>query len=115
MEYHIYAYELFSFTIINLAILFTGLVLSYLGFKLFVLGVTGYAAESIKANVSGIKVALINFTPGAFFALLGTIIICFTINKISIDDKLITNGKRDIQECRNNSKNDSLPKLNFSK
>ncbi len=51
----------------------------YLGYKLFILGVTGQASISVQSNtVSG---QLLNAAPGLFFAVGGVVALIFSISK----------------------------------
>lgn len=71
------------FIVKTLPMVVSGLTI-YLGYKLFILGVTGQASLSIQSNtVSG---QLINAAPGLFFAVGGIVALIFSIVKgVSID------------------------------
>jgi hypothetical protein len=54
-----------------------GLVITYLGYRLFILGVTGRASLSV--NSSKLNAQLINAAPGLFFLLGGSSIVAWSI------------------------------------
>jgi hypothetical protein len=60
--------------------LLVGLLLAYMGYKLFKAGVWGEAGD-VEAHFQDNKLVVKRAAPGTFFAILGAIIICFTIFK----------------------------------
>jgi hypothetical protein len=56
-----------------------GILLIYLGFRLFILGVTGEASLVLEANRVGAQ--LINATPGTIFAAFGAAILWRSVSK----------------------------------
>jgi hypothetical protein len=60
--------------------LLVGLLLAYMGYKLFMAGVWGEAGD-IEAHFQDNKLVVKRAAPSTFFAILGAIIICFTIFK----------------------------------
>ena len=63
----------------RILIVVAGIICIYLGYLLFVKGVSGEA--SIKAQKSNVKFQLSNAAPGIFFALFGALILCVTIGQ----------------------------------
>ena len=57
--------------------IFAGLFCTYLGYKLFVLGVNGQASLIVENKTT--KAQLINASPGIFFALFGMALIAFVV------------------------------------
>ncbi len=58
--------------------LVVGSISIFLGYKLFSKGIWGRAGE-LESSFKDIKLVLRNAAPGSFFAVLGALIICFTI------------------------------------
>lgn len=71
------------FALKSIPMFFSGMSI-YLGYKLFILGVTGQASLSVESNtVSG---QLINAAPGLFFSIGGIICLIFSVLKgVKID------------------------------
>ena len=72
--------EILSITIYKVCSLATGVILSYLGYKLFIAGVWGHAgdAEGVFGNN---KLIIKKAAPGTFFILMGALVIGLTIYK----------------------------------
>ena len=61
-----------------------GILALYLGYRLFILGVTGQASLSV--NSSSISGQLLNATPGLFFAVGGVVIlVAVTLKGVNLD------------------------------
>ncbi|MDW3192083.1 MAG: hypothetical protein R8G66_06955 [Cytophagales bacterium] len=72
--------------------LLVGLASCYMGYRLFMNGVWGEAGD-LNAQFGDNKLVLKKAAPGTFFAVLGTVVICFTLWKgLDIDQK--ENGAR---------------------
>lgn len=71
----------------KIASLAAGVILAYMGYKLFMAGVTGNAGSL--AGGDGTKhFELKNAAPGTFFALFGAVVVCFTIfTKLDLETK----------------------------
>ena len=73
-----------SYKIISL---FVGLIFTYMGYRLFMAGVWGEAGD-VEAKFKDTKVIIKRAAPGTFFALFGTIIVCFVVFKeLRFEDK----------------------------
>jgi len=72
--------QIISLTIYKLTSLVTGVLLSYMGYKLFMAGIWGNAGD-IEGKFNDNKFVLKKAAPGTFFILAGAIIIGFTIYK----------------------------------
>ena len=64
----------------KVASLTVGLLLSYMGYRLFMAGVWGVAGD-VEASFKDNKIVFKKAAPGTFFAVLGAAVICFTIYK----------------------------------
>jgi hypothetical protein len=63
-----------------------GFLCCFLGYRLFTLGIVK-SAGSLDASVSGSKLSLKSAAPGTFFAVLGAVIVLFTVWRgISFED-----------------------------
>jgi len=69
-----------ALTLYKITSLLVGLLLAYMGYKLFKAGVWGEAGD-VEAHFKDNKLVIKRAAPGTFFAVLGAIIICFTIFK----------------------------------
>ena len=65
-------------TLYKIISLIVGLILTYLGYRLFMAGVWGSAGD-LEGNYGNNKLVLKSAAPGTFFALFGTIVIAITI------------------------------------
>lgn len=73
----------------KISVVLGGLLPVWLGYRLFVLGVTGKASLIIETkNLGG---QLVNAAPGLFFALFGAIILWRAVSRI-IDIRIVRNG-----------------------
>jgi hypothetical protein len=75
----IYIAQIISLTVYKLASLVTGLLLSYMGYKLFMAGVWGNAGDAEGAFGNN-KLVIKKAAPGTFFILMGAIVIGLTIS-----------------------------------
>lgn len=73
--------DIFTYLIIyKIAVLFAGVTLAYMGFRLFLADKATAAGEfSAKANLLELKLS--GAAPGVFFALFGAAVICFSVFK----------------------------------
>jgi hypothetical protein len=69
-----------SLTLYKIVSLLTGFGSLYMGYKLFVSGVWGHAGE-VDATFSNNRLVIKRAAPGTFFAVLGTVILCFSVFK----------------------------------
>lgn len=67
-----------SITIYKLTSLLIGLLSLYMGYKLFISGVWGNAGD-VDVKFENNRILVRRAAPGTFFAILGTIIVCFTV------------------------------------
>ena len=74
-----------------------GALAIYLGYQLFILGVTGKASLTLKVDT--VDGQLTNAAPGLFFAIGGFIIVVFTICK-SIEAGSVSGSKNSRQEIQ---------------
>ena len=72
--------EIFSITIYKVCSLATGVILSYLGYKLFMAGVWGDAGDA-EGSFGDNKLIIKRAAPGTFFILMGALVIGLTIFK----------------------------------
>lgn len=70
--------DLLAFTTFKLSSLAVGLSFAYMGYKLFIKGIWGNAG-TVEGEFKDTKIVVKKAAPGTFFALFGTIILCFTI------------------------------------
>lgn len=95
--------------------LLVGLAFSYMGFKLFIVGIWGQAGE-LDAQFGDNKVVLKKAAPGTFFVLFGTIIVASTILKgLEFDNILEKSSAPVAQEMPIHSPNPLPDKLPFTK
>ena len=69
-----------SVTGYKITCLIVGLIISYMGFKLFMAGILGGSSD-MNLDFKGYKLFIKKTAPGTFFALFGTAVIGFTIYK----------------------------------
>ncbi len=67
-----------SITIYKLVCLFVGTAFSFLGYRLFTLGIWGKAGD-VTANFRDTKLVIKSGAPGTFFAVLGAAIVVATV------------------------------------
>ena len=72
--------EVVAITIYKLCSLATGVMLSYLGYKLFMAGVWGNAGDA-EGSFGDNKIIIKKAAPGTFFVLMGALVIGLTIFK----------------------------------
>lgn len=70
--------EVISLTIYKLSCLTAGLICVYMGYRLFVKGIWGKAAD-IEANYENTGLVIKSAAPGTIFAIAGLFVICFTV------------------------------------
>ena len=87
----------------------TGLVLAYLGYRLFMNNINGNAGD-VNAHFKSIRIVLRRTTPGTFFVLFGTVVISITAYRaLDVEYKFI---ETDGEEVRVLIEKTSPPKLN---
>jgi hypothetical protein len=70
----------------KISCLIVGLIISYLGYRLFVAGIFDKAGD-LHSSWKDFKLVITKAAPGLYFVVLGTIIICTTIYKgYSLDE-----------------------------
>lgn len=85
------------------ATLIAGIILSYMGYRLFMAGIWGNAGD-LDVKFKSNKLIVKSAAPGTFFVLFGTIVICFSIFKgMKIDKKTIS---RDVPKIVKETKED---------
>ncbi len=75
---NINSYLILSALIYKIVCLTVGSISIFLGYKLFTKGIWGQAGE-LESSFKDMKLVLRKAAPGSFFAVLGAVIICFTI------------------------------------
>lgn len=73
-------YLVFVFTVYKLACLASGVLLAYMGYRLFMANKVGDAGTLDISTPEG-KLSLHKAAPGTFFALFGTLMVIFTITR----------------------------------
>ncbi len=79
-----------SLVFYKVVVLVIGFLFAFLGYKLFIRGITG--GFKLSAEYKGIKADLISASPGIFFILTGTIIISIVIYKGLTLEQVTTNA-----------------------
>ena len=72
--------EVVAVTVYKLCSLVTGVILSYLGYRLFMAGIWGNAGDA-EGSFGDNKIIIRKAAPGTFFVLMGALVIGLTIFK----------------------------------
>ena len=80
MNMDIHTIEILSITIYKVICLLSGVLLTYMGYKLFMHGIWGHAGNA-EAEFGNNRVLVKKAAPGTFFVLAGTLVIGITIYK----------------------------------